>query len=296
MKKQGNNKLVRFVIISFIVIAIVSGIFLFIQSRKGITTIADKSQVVDIVKEVVKTRESYVSEVKRKPKKITASVPIFMYHFLLDDYGEYPDVENFMKPETFEEQLKYITENGYETIFVNEIESLENYSKPVCLTVDDVFVYFYNNGFPLIKKYNVKVTLNIIYDYINGENYLTPDQIQEMLDSGLVAIESHTLTHQELTYLSEEEQRRQMLESKHNLEKDYNIKLSTICYPVGMYDRSVIDIAKEEYKYGLAMTGGTYYSDVHTNLYAIPRIYANRSMSIQTFANYLKEASVEVEW
>lgn len=296
MKKQENNKRIRFVIIGFIVIAIISGIFLFIQSRKGITIIADKNQVVDTVKEVVKTRESYVSEVKRKPKKVTASVPIFMYHFLLDDYGEYPDVENFMKPETFEEQLKYITENGYETIFVNEIESLENYSKPVCLTVDDVFVYFYNNGFPLIKKYNVKVTLNIIYDYINGENYLTPAQIQEMLDSGLVAIESHTLTHQELTYLSEEEKRRQILESKHNLEKDYSIKLSTICYPVGMYDKSVINIAKEEYQYGLAMTGGTYYSDVHTNLYAIPRIYANRSMSIQTFANYLKEASVEVEW
>ena len=42
--------------------------------------------------------------------------------FILDDYGNYPDVENFMKPETLEEQIKYIVDNGYETIFINEIE------------------------------------------------------------------------------------------------------------------------------------------------------------------------------
>ena len=41
------------------------------------------------------------------------------------------------------------------------------------------------------------------------------------------------------------------------------------------------------------MTGGVYYSNKH-NLYEIPRIYANRSMSITEFANYLKKSSVEV--
>ncbi len=294
-RKKGNKGVIIFLMV--IVLAIViSGVAVLLLNQIHITNELATQTVHDLAKTTIQNNEE-IAQAVRAPKSVQATVPIFMYHFLLDDYGEYLDVENFMKPSTFEEQLKYITENGYETIFMNEIGSLENYTKPVCLTVDDVFVYFYDNGFPLIKKYNVKVTLNIIYDYINGENYLTTEQIKEMLDSGLVSIESHTRTHQELTTLTEEEQRNEIIESKNGLEKDFNVKLSTLCYPVGDYNNNVIEIAKEAgYQYGIAMTGGTYYSNIHTNQYAIPRIYANRSMPLSTFASYLSEASVEVEW
>lgn len=297
MKKDKSNNKVFLVVIIFLLIAIISGIYILLYGNSKVSVKVSEKNMTEVIQNTFATSTSFVQEAKAKPKKISATVPIFMYHFLLDDYGTYPDVENFMKPSTFEEQLKYITENGYEPIFMNEIENLENYKKPICLTVDDVFVYFYNNGFPLIKKYNVKVTLNIIYEYINGENYLTTDQIKEMLDSGLVTVESHTMSHKELTTLSTEEKRRQIIMSKENLEKDFDIKLSTLCYPVGDYNNEVINIAKEAgYKYGIAMTGGTYYSYVHDNLYAIPRIYANRSMSLNEFARYLRQANVEVEW
>lgn len=297
MKKDNSNRKLLIVVIIFVLIATISGIYILSNGNTKVNIQLSEKNTSESIKNTFATSTSYVQEAKAKPKKISATVPIFMYHFLLDDYGTYPDVENFMKPSTFEEQLKYITENGYEPIFMNEIENLENYKKPICLTVDDVFVYFYNNGFPLIKKYNVKVTLNIIYEYINGENYLTTDQIKEMLDSGLVTIESHTMSHKELTTLSTDEKRRQIIKSKENLEKDFGIKVSTLCYPVGDYNNEVINIAKEAgYKYGIAMTGGTYYSYVHDNLYAIPRIYANRSMSLNEFARYLRQANVEVEW
>ena len=61
------------------------------------------------------------------PSKTHATVPIFMYHFILEDYGEYPDTENFLKPETLEEQLKYISENGYQTIYIDEMDDLYKY-------------------------------------------------------------------------------------------------------------------------------------------------------------------------
>ncbi|MDO4282575.1 MAG: polysaccharide deacetylase family protein [Clostridia bacterium] len=297
MKKNNGNKRLLIVIILIVLVALISGWYILFNGGAKTTLVVNEENVTEIVQNTIHTKESFVQEVKRKPKSMTASVPIFMYHFLLDDYGTYPDVENFMKPETFEEQLKYITENGYETIFMNEIEDLENYTKPVCLTIDDVFVYFYDNGFPLIKKYNVKVTLCIIYEYINGENYLTTEQIKEMLDSGLVSIESHTMSHEKLTTLSTEEKRRQIIKSKENLESDFGIKVNTLCYPSGDYNNEVIEIAKEAgYQYGIAMTGGTYYSYIHDDLYRIPRIYANRSMTLNEFARYLREANVEVEW
>lgn len=297
MKKKSGSKLLLIVIALIVILVLIIGIVIISNKKVKTNVVVSESNAVEIAKNATSIKDSFVQEAKRKPKNITATVPIFMYHFLLDDYGNYPDVENFMKPETFEEQLKYITENGYETIFMNEIENLEEYTKPVCLTVDDVFVYFYNDGFPLIKKYNVKVTLCIIYEYINGENYLTTEQIKEMLDSGLVSIESHTMSHQKLTTLSTEEKRRQIIKSKENLEKDFGIEVSTLCYPVGDYNNEVIEIAKEAgYKYGIAMTGGTYYSYIHDDYYRIPRIYANRSMTLNEFARYLREANVDVEW
>lgn len=295
-RSNSSNKLI--IIMSLIIIIVIAICVYFVLNLNPIvsTTINDV-KIPETVENTMSISESFISEAKAKPKKMSATVPIFMYHFLLDDYGTYPDVENFMKPSTFEEQLKYITENGYEPIFMNEIENLEEYKKPICLTVDDVFVYFYENGFPLIKKYNVKVTLCIIYEYINGENYLTTDQIKEMLDSGLVTIESHTMSHKELTTLSAEERRRQIIKSKENLEKDFGIEVSTLCYPVGDYNNDVINIAKEAgYKYGIAMTGGTYYSYIHDNLFAIPRIYANRSMTLNEFARYLRESNVDITW
>ncbi len=226
-------------------------------------------------------------------KELDVSLPIFMYHFILDDYGENLDVENFLRPSTLEEQLKYIVDNGYQTVFVNEIEDLSNYTKPVALTFDDCFVYFYNNAFPLLKKYNQKASIYIICNYVNGPNYLTSDQIKEMIDSGLVSVQTHTLTHRELTSLSLNEMQKELVDSKKYLESTYDIKVDTICYPIGKYNKNIIEVAKNNYKYGLAMSGGVYYSNKH-NLYEIPRIYANRSMSIDEFSSYLRKSKVNI--
>ena len=114
-----------------------------------------------------------------------------------------------------------------------------------------------------------------------------------MVDSGLISVQTHTLSHQKLSQMSLEKMKKELVDSKKYLEETYNISVDTICYPIGDYDANVLKEAKENFKYGLAMTGGVYYSNKH-NLYEIPRIYANRSMSITEFANYLKKSRVEV--
>lgn len=286
-----SKKKIIFVVV--ILLIVVLSVLMFTLKGKVKSFVNDGKTIINNPENIKESLDIKKEEVT--PENVTASVPIFMYHFILDDYGNNSDIENFLKPETLDEQLKYITENGYQTIFINEIEKLYNYTKPVALTFDDCFVYFYNNAFPLFKKYNQKATLNIIENYINGENYLTDSQIREMIDSGLISIESHTLTHSDLTTLSNEKQREEILKSKENLENRYNIQLNTICYPYGRYNNTSVNIAKEKYKYGLNMTGGMYYSNVHS-LYNIPRIYANRSMSLNTFASYLKKSSVDVKW
>lgn len=290
MKKKNNRRKLVVILSIILLIVIVSLLLVFIVNKNKQI---NKDNYISNENVVNIENVNKDSEEKKIYKELKVSLPIFMYHFILDDYGDNLDVENFVKPSTLEEQLKYIVDNGYETVFVNEIEDLSNYTKPVALTFDDCFVYFYNNAYPLLKKYNQKASIYIICNYVNGPNYLTTEQIQEMVDSGLVSVQTHTLSHRELSSLSLEEIKKELVESKKYLEETYNIEVDTVCYPIGKYNNNVINIAKQNYKYGLAMTGGVYYSNKH-NLYEIPRIYANRSMTINEFANYLKKSNVEI--
>ncbi len=291
VKKNSNLKyyILYFVIVILIIVA---GYFILNSVLKEDVSAGVESSNLEVNTVSFEDIESVKAEKFEVPDHISATVPIFMYHFILEDYGDYPDTENFLKPETLEEQLKYISENGYDTIYIDELDELYKYDKPVALTFDDCFVYFYNNAFPLLKKYNQKATIFIITDYINGENYLTEDQLKEIADSGLVKIESHTKTHEYLDEMTYEEQLEQAVESKERLESITGQEVSVYCYPSGRYNQTTLDIIKDYYDFGLEMLGGVYDSDVDTDFYKIPRIYANRSMSLSTFISYLEQSRV----
>lgn len=293
---MGKNKSTIIIISVFVVVILCAIAIVF-----GLKSALYKKISIDITsqnnasKVEIDNQEKTLVDSTVVPTKTSATVPIFMYHFILDDYGDFPDTENFLKPETLEEQLKYISENGYQTIFMDEMDDLYKYEKPVGLTFDDCFVYFYNNAFPLLKKYNQKATIFIITDYINGENYLTEEQLKEIADSGLVKIESHTKTHEYLDEMTYEEQLEQAVESKERLEAITGQKVTVYCYPSGRFNNTTIDIIKEYYDFGLEMLGGVCNTDTLKDNYHITRIYANRTMPLTTFANYCAQSSVKIE-
>lgn len=77
--------------------------------------------------------------------------------------------------------------------------------KTVILSFDDSRGDFYSNVFPLLKKYKIPATLNVISDFVeNPSNYSFPSggnmamsvsQVKECADSGLVEIACHGHTH-----------------------------------------------------------------------------------------------------
>lgn len=132
-------------------------------------------------------------------------LPVLMYHGLIKS----PKHQNkfMIPPDTFESDLKYINDNGFTTIFVQD---LINYvydgtplpEKPIMITFDDGYYNNYLYAFPLIKKYNCKIVLSPIgkftddYSKITDEHadysHVTWNHIREMIDSGLVEIQNHT--------------------------------------------------------------------------------------------------------
>lgn len=227
--------------------------------------------------------------------KITANVPIFMYHWVRDNVGDYPYPENMVKPAELRKQMQYLKENDYDVIFVSELDELQHYEKPVILTFDDGWADVYFEAFPLAKEFNMKICMYVITDLIGTHAYCTLEQLEEMRDSGLVEIDSHTLSHPRLATLSINEITKELNESQVYLKENLGIDSTVICYPYGSCNNNVMNIASQNYDYGLLMDGGVFhYNSESSNMYAIERIYAMRSMSLNTFINYCVNASVEI--
>lgn len=293
---RENRKILNMCVIIGVCILVVLFIFVVCQKEyinARIRHSDENSKIPDEINNIISTNELDV----KKPKSIHAVIPIFMYHFVRDDTGDYEYPENMIQPQKLEQQLKYLKENGYETIWASDLAHLESYQKPVALTFDDGWQDFYQNGFPLFKKYQMKASFYVITNLIGTPGYCTLEELKEIKASGLIEIDSHTVTHPRLATLTKENITKELYESKQYLKEKLDITTTVMCYPYGSFNAMVKQISKEAgYKMGLAMDGGIYDTNKSKDIYAIPRIYANRSMTMDTFANYVKKSNVQVVW
>ena len=135
----------------------------------------------------------------------TLTLPVIMYHGLTDKQSR--QNQYMISPDCFEQDLKYLKENGYETISVSELvrhfkEKKPLPEKPVLITFDDGYLNNYTFAFPLLKKYNAKALISpigISADEAENEKYRSADwsqcrwkELKEMCDSGLVELGNHT--------------------------------------------------------------------------------------------------------
>ncbi len=163
--------------------------------------------------EIKSLKENYPEFVlSNSVKNIFNELPVFVFHTV--------------KPLEFENQLKYIKENGYNTLSVNEfynaITTRSKKEKSILLTFDDGRSSFWRIAFPLLKRYNLKATLFIIpgitsnrkptknlddvwqkkasvEEIVNmdkdDKDYCSWEELKIMYNSNLIDIESHSLMH-----------------------------------------------------------------------------------------------------
>jgi hypothetical protein len=97
----------------------------------------------------------------------------------------------------------------------------------------------------IFGQLNVHLTENDMKPY----RFLDWTQISEMSESGLVAFGSHTVTHRNLTTLSDDVLKYELQESKRTLEDRIGKPVLALAYPYGgqgFFDRKIIDQARDE--------------------------------------------------
>lgn len=173
---------------------------------------------------------------------------ILMYHHITND----PNHRNSslaVRPEVLEQQISYLLEKGY--VFLTLSQALDNFNaglsfnKTLVLTFDDGYRDFYEQAYPILKKYNVPATLFVINTDIGRAGNVTVEMMKEMRASGLIEIGAHTLNHPNLTKLKEEAVRKQIFESKLDLQKKLGVEVRVLAYPYGFYNKTALDLVKE---------------------------------------------------
>jgi peptidoglycan/xylan/chitin deacetylase (PgdA/CDA1 family) len=167
--------------------------------------------------------------------------------------------------ELFKKHLSYIKESFIVTL------PQENLSgKNICLTFDDGFYNFYEYVFPLLKELNLKAILAVPTKFIlddttipkesrlsikHDETYAQMDkapfctfkELQEMSQSGFVKLASHSHSHVDLSTCKDLEF--ELQKSKELLEQKCGITCDTLVFPFGKYNKTVVEMARREYKY-----------------------------------------------
>lgn len=213
-------------------------------------------------------------------------IPILEYHAVSNNMWGIPEL--FMDPAEMEAQLAYLVDNGYDPIWFEDLRHVEQYDKPVILTFDDGYDDNYLELFPLLKKYNVKATVFVIAGVIGKNHHMTGEQISEMASSGLVSVQSHGMTHNELGYMDESSLRYEYSESKRILAGLTGAEPYVLCYPVGSSSDLAVSVGREYFKFATKMSGKYY--NTSTEPLLAPRYYISRYTTLDEFAAKLEEA------
>ena len=216
------------------------------------------------------------------PKQMTATmvadsedgtkVLILNYHKIDNTF-----ISLAVRPDDFDTQMKYLSENGYHTISPDELyDSLagtgELPDNPVMITFDDGYEDNYVNAYPILKKYGFKATIFVVTSFLdkNKKGYMSWDQAREM-DANGISIQSHTVDHKSMTDLTDDQLRMELVDSKKKAEKELGHPVNYMAYPTGTYNLHIAQMVKEAgYKAAFTIKYGNV--DKASNIYALERV------------------------
>ena len=170
----------------------------------------------------------------------------------------------------FDEQMRYLKENGYRVISLKELLNFIQYrqaipKRAVAITIDDGYRSVYDIAYPILKGYGFTAALFIYTDFVGvGKAAITWDQLREMKNDGF-EVGSHTLSHCDLTKQKKEENdkaymvriKRELVVSKKIIDKKLSQDTIFLAFPYGSYNQRTLRICDQAgYKIGFSVRGG----------------------------------------
>jgi peptidoglycan/xylan/chitin deacetylase (PgdA/CDA1 family) len=180
---------------------------------------------------------------RRTPRREIV-VPILMYHRIGVPSAGAPSMTRRLTvhPADFARQMRWLKRNGYRTVTQRELfEALFRRRrlgrKPIVITFDDGYSDVLHRASPVLARLGMHATAYVISGRTtNGDRvFLTWRQLHALERRG-IEIGSHTVTHADLTSLSDREALRELVQSRRALERRLGHPVQWLAYPFGACD------------------------------------------------------------
>jgi peptidoglycan/xylan/chitin deacetylase (PgdA/CDA1 family) len=170
-------------------------------------------------------------------------VPILMYHVVgpTPPGAAFPGL--YVSRQDFAAELTWLARQGYHAV---TLEAVYRYwrgrarlpRRPIVLSFDDGYREQFTVAAPLLRKHRWPAVLNLEYAQLVHEN-LTGPMIRALLADGW-ELDSHTLTHPDLTTVVASRLRQEVARSRQDLRRRFGVAVDFFCYPSGHFDARVV--------------------------------------------------------
>lgn len=305
---QKNNKINRkkYISLSENLSKVLIGLIL-ILLLVNVTKLNNKNLLIKDGKDAKASKLSDEKKDSKKKEEMAEKIPIFTFHRIVSDElknDRFKNDEWVASVKVFEEQIKYLYDNGYKTISMDQFycwyeKKCEFPKKTVMLTFDDGNADDYFTVMPIIKKYNFKATTFIVgartldidenpYDE-NVRTFITkelmtktkniyPNWEYQSHSFDLHVVESNG--KEKVLNLTEDE-------IAEDFENNSVFGFKYMAYPFGVYNEKIIKVL-EKYNYRLAFTFRVHeYATRESKRYEIPRIKINGFSNVEEIKKWL---------
>jgi peptidoglycan/xylan/chitin deacetylase (PgdA/CDA1 family) len=206
---------------------------------------------------------------------------------------------------------------GFETITFKDLMDHLDYGrvlpeKSVIITSDDGFGDLYTNAFPILKKYDYKMTIFLVTDFIKETedsrvvNYFDADrpvpmrpmliwpEVREMYDYGCEFL-SHSANHIRLGLADDEEFLSELISSREDIESHLNSEVLLFAWPYDNHSKEKIPLLPEAgYRGAVRYWGGI--ENLNTiDISNIRRVEFNSYIPPIDYAGYLDLLDLNIE-
>ena len=200
-------------------------------------------------------------------------VPFLMYHAVQEGGGADPVYTVAL--DQFEQQLATLRRSGFQTITLAEYLAWHRYrtplpSKPIVLTFDDGHPSHLEVVLPRLSQYHFRGVFGVVPSWVGTPQSVSLEGIRALQAAGMEVI-SHGMTHVPLTELDIPAIRKELKDSRVQLESWLGKPVKHVAIPRGYCSLRVRQVAYEV-GYQTVLTSQPGYNGLAVDLYSLARL------------------------
>ncbi len=198
-----------------------------------------------------------------------ARVPILMYHVVAAPVAGAPYPALYVPKAEFSAEMGWLARHRYHAVTLDQVYASWQRggrlpSRPVVVTFDDGYRSVYTNALPVLRSLRWPGVLDLEVRNERRTWGLPPPLVRELVAAGW-ELDSHSVTHPDLTRVGASRLRYEVAGSRMSLRSRYRVPVDFFSYPSGRYNAAVLAaveaagyLGATTTRYGLADAGELY--------------------------------------